>query len=355
MTRKDLKDFIVIMASFSFETVVEFWLKPSPWSRPEKNERALMAFLVEMIIATFIGACRAKDIIGLNCDSPVCDVRNPSSYGNLCSFKRSKIEDIHVLIVFMFIAIKSHKCNENQKKIFEVLFRRGFNQAPPTCIVCDEVTRVLKEVHSKDCGKQQEGSRLLKQLIHLGYYWPTTKADATSFARRCKHVNLAITEFMLLWLNLHSLFTHWLFHTWVFDLIGPINPLLRPYLDHNWKRTLYKMGGGSSFETSQWSWCSQFHLTMSYDILASLTTWFMIITFHSSIPMCENCYKNLVDHLKSSTYYLKGNGYANATNKTMLLIFSRMVYEEPKRQIYFLYFVLWAYCTSKPTSVNLHL
>lgn len=38
-----------------------------------------------------------------------------------------------------------------------------------------------------------------------------------------------------------------------------------------------------------------------------------------------------IDHVKSSSYYPHRNGQAKATNKALLRILSRMVYEEPKK------------------------
>lgn len=52
------------------------------------------------------------------------------------------------------------------------------------------MTRVFKEVHVGVCGKHQGDLRLFKQLIHLGYYWPTVEADTTFFARKCQACNL---------------------------------------------------------------------------------------------------------------------------------------------------------------------
>lgn len=43
------------------------------------------------------------------------------------------------------------------------------------------------------------------------------------------------------------------------------------------------------------------------------------------------CEEYGIDHVRSTPYYLQGNGQAEATNKTLLRILSRMVYKEPKR------------------------
>lgn len=61
------------------------------------------------------------------------------------------------------------------------MVKRGFNQAPLRCIAGDKLSRVLKEVHAEDCDEQKGGSRLYKQVIHLGYYWMVT--EPMSFCR----------------------------------------------------------------------------------------------------------------------------------------------------------------------------
>lgn len=64
----------------------------------------------------------------------------------------------------------------------------------------------------------------------------------------------------------------------------------------------------------------------------------------------ELCEKYGVDHVKSTPYFPQDNGQAEATNKTLMRILSRMVYDEPKRWAEFIPLVLWAYRTSKRTS-----
>lgn len=57
-----------------------------------------------------------------------------------------------------------------------------------------------------------------------------------------------------------------------------------------------------------------------------------------------------INHMKSSPHYPQKIGQAEATNKTLLRILSKMVYEEPKLWTDFLSLVLWAYYTSKRTA-----
>ena len=54
-----------------------------------------------------------------------------------------------------------------------------------------------------------------------------------------------------------------------------------------------------------------------------------------------------LDHINATPYYPKGNGQAEATNKTLLKVLSRMVHDNHKEWYDKLPLALWAYRTSK--------
>lgn len=86
--------------------------------------------------------------------------------------------------------------------------------------------------------------------------------------------------------------------------------------------------------------------------LTSQNDIYSIMVHHSSILKYELYEEYGIDHIKSTLYYSPGNGQVEATNKTLLRIRSRMVYEKPKRWSDFLPLVLWAYRTSKRWSTQ---
>ena len=59
-----------------------------------------------------------------------------------------------------------------------------------------------------------------------------------------------------------------------------------------------------------------------------------------------------VKHRKSTPYYPQGNGQAEATNKTLLRILSKMVFEYEKGWSTHLPDALWAYHTSRRTTTS---
>lgn len=67
--------------------------------------------------------------------------------------------------------IDAAKVRNKSFRFFEdegILFKSEFNQAPLRCIVGEEITTILLEVHSSECGEHQGRSRLAKQIMHLG-------------------------------------------------------------------------------------------------------------------------------------------------------------------------------------------
>lgn len=83
----------------------------------------------------------------------------------------------------------------------DLLLRRGFNQAPMRYPPGNEMTMVIKKVHFKDCCEHQGGTKLSKQLIHLGYYWPIWRLILSPSLERAKHASSIATKSMLQQLN----------------------------------------------------------------------------------------------------------------------------------------------------------
>ena len=66
-----------------------------------------------------------------------------------------------------------------------ILFKRGCSGDPLKCLGPREAREVVREVHSGDCGSHLGKRRLYKQLLLLGYYWPTMKNDSKELVKTC--------------------------------------------------------------------------------------------------------------------------------------------------------------------------
>ena len=83
----------------------------------------------------------------------------------------------------------------------------------------------LKEVHARLCGAHTSRMVLEKQILWVGYYWPTLEHDACEFVKRClpcqQHANLIRAPAQ----DLQPIAPPWPFACWGFDLVGLFAPL----------------------------------------------------------------------------------------------------------------------------------
>ena len=104
-----------------------------------------------------------------------------------------------------------------------LLYRRGHSSPLLRCLTNEESVEVLKEVHEGICGNHTGGQALAFKILRQGYYWPTLKQDAISYALRCEKcqryapVPRAPPEILT------SILSPWPFAIWGVDIIGPFH------------------------------------------------------------------------------------------------------------------------------------
>ncbi|WRX31892.1 Integrase [Theobroma cacao] len=149
--------------------------------------------------------------------------------------------------------------------------------------------------------------------------------------------------------QLHNIITPWPFHTWAFNLIRPINS---PSKGYTWILARTKCFI---------EWVEAISLkNVTVPAVANFIKENIICKFgiprrillDNGTPFINANVKELlalydVDHAKSTLYHSKGNGQAEATNKTLLKVLNRMAHEKPKMWHDALLVVLWAYRTFK--------
>ena len=74
----------------------------------------------------------------------------------------------------------------NYTIINDMLYKRGFTFPYLRCLVPEEGTRVLEELHEGECSNHIKSQSLYIKALRLGYYWPTMKADAKALVQRCE-------------------------------------------------------------------------------------------------------------------------------------------------------------------------
>uniref|UniRef100_A0A2N9G6H2 RNA-directed DNA polymerase n=1 Tax=Fagus sylvatica TaxID=28930 RepID=A0A2N9G6H2_FAGSY len=213
-----------------------------------------------------------------------------------------------------------------------ILFRKGFHGDPLRCLSLAESQTVMKEAHSGECGEHQGKKRLYQLLLTLGYYWPTMKKDTADF-------NMA---------------TPWPFHTWGLDLIGPINPSSGGYVwilvateyFSKWVEAvpLRKATGAAVANFIREHIITRFGIP--HKIISDNGTPFV----NKNVREVLEHYQ--IKHRRSTPYYPQGNGQAEATNRMLLRILSKMVFNYGKGWNSHLADTLWAYHGSTKTATG---
>ncbi|KAF7839291.1 reverse transcriptase [Senna tora] len=229
------------------------------------------------------------------------------------------------------------------------LFRRSLKGQPMRCISQTSKQAVMEEVHQGACGEHQGTRKLYEELIRIGYYWPTMEADALAFVRCCLPCQKLANSIHAPSVELHALSTPWPFHTWAFDLIGPINP--------NSRGKMWILAATELF--SKWVEAVALKKANAESVAAFIKENIICrfglpkkILSNNGTPFINKVVSDLlaqfnIMHDKSSPYYPKGNGQAEATNKSLLRILSRMVQDAPRDWSEYLPLAVWAYRTSK--------
>uniref|UniRef100_A0A2N9GEB7 RNA-directed DNA polymerase n=1 Tax=Fagus sylvatica TaxID=28930 RepID=A0A2N9GEB7_FAGSY len=235
-----------------------------------------------------------------------------------------------------------------------ILFRKGFHGDPLRCLSLAESQTVMKEAHSGECGEHQGKKRLYQLLLTLGYYWPTMKKDMADFVKSCHTCQLQANLIHTHPTSLQNMATPWPFHTWGLDLIGPINPSSGGYIwilvateyFSKWVEAvpLRKATGAAVANFIREHIITRFGIP--HKIISDNGTPFV----NKNVREVLEHYQ--IKHRRSTPYYPQGNGQAEATNRMLLRILSKMVFDYGKGWNSHLADTLWAYRGSTKTATG---
>uniref|UniRef100_A0A2N9G273 Integrase catalytic domain-containing protein n=1 Tax=Fagus sylvatica TaxID=28930 RepID=A0A2N9G273_FAGSY len=235
-----------------------------------------------------------------------------------------------------------------------ILFRKGFCGDPLRCLSLAESQIMMKEAHSGECEEHQGKKRLYQLLLTLGYYWPTMNKDTADFVKSCHTCQLQANLIYTHPTSLQNMATLWPFHTWGLDLIGPINPSSGRYI---WILVATKY-------FSKWVEVIPLRKTtgaaVTNFICEHIITRFGIphkIISDNGTPFVNKNVREVLEHYqikhrRSTPYYPQGNGQAEATNRMLLRILSKMVFDYGKGWSSHLADTLWAYRGSTKTATG---
>uniref|UniRef100_A0A2N9GKK5 Integrase catalytic domain-containing protein n=1 Tax=Fagus sylvatica TaxID=28930 RepID=A0A2N9GKK5_FAGSY len=234
------------------------------------------------------------------------------------------------------------------------LFRKGYHGEPLWCLSLSESQMVLKEAHAGECGEHQGKKRLYQLLLTLGYYWPTMKKDAADFVKTCHTCQVQANLIHTHPTNLQNMTTPWPFHTWGLDLIDPISPASG---SHIWilvaTKYFTKWVEAVSLRKATGAAVANFireHIITRFGIPYKLIS-------DNGTPFMNKDVRELLEHYqvkhrRSTPYYPQGNGQTKATNRMLLRILSKMVFDYGSNWNSHLADVLWAYRSSPKTATD---
>ena len=237
------------------------------------------------------------------------------------------------------------------------LFQKGFHGEPLRCLSLPESQMVMGETHAGECGEYQGKKRLYQCLLTLGCYWPTMKKDAVDFVKTCHTCQVQTNLIHTHPTSLQNMATSWPFHTWGLDLISPINPISGGYIwilmateyFTKWVEAipLRKASGVVVANFIREHIISRFGIP--YKLISDNGTPFINKDVRDVREVLEH-YQ--VKYQCSTPYYLQGNGQAKATNRMLLRILSKMVFDYGNDWKAHLTDVLWAYRSSPKTATG---
>uniref|UniRef100_A0A2N9F490 Integrase catalytic domain-containing protein n=1 Tax=Fagus sylvatica TaxID=28930 RepID=A0A2N9F490_FAGSY len=203
------------------------------------------------------------------------------------------------------------------------LFRKGFHGEPLRCFSLPESQMVMRETHAGECGEHQGKKRLYQCLLTLGYYWPTMKKDAADFVKTCHTCQVQANLIHTHPTSLQNMTTPWPFHKAI---------------------PLQKATGAAVANFIQEHIITRFGIP--YKLISDNGTPFI----NKDVREVLQHYQ--VKHRHSTPYYPQGNGQAKATNRMLLRILNKIVFDYGNDWKAHLADVLWAYRSSPKTATG---
>ena len=103
------------------------------------------------------------------------------------------------------------------------LYKMNFNGTHLQCLLTEESSKMMDEVHGGDCGSHMSGHTLVHKIIRQGYYWSTLQSDCNDHVRRCHKCQIYANSQKLPPRELYNKTTSWPFATWGIDIIGKVS------------------------------------------------------------------------------------------------------------------------------------
>ncbi|XP_026438995.1 uncharacterized protein K02A2.6-like [Papaver somniferum] len=227
------------------------------------------------------------------------------------------------------------------------LYFRKSGGALSRCVGKLEAQEILNRVHEESCG-QTEGIPLYRWLQRMGVYWPNMEVQAAVVQDKCDDCQAPSQQTEICSVEIED----W---RWGLDIIGPIKPTSSGHHKYIITATEYSSKWVEVIPLRDYSGTGNAAFIKEHIIGRFGAP--MIIRSDNGTSFVNQTVIDLLDQYgikfhTSTVYYPQGNGQAEATNKTLLRILSRMVHDHHRSWHEQLPLALWAYRISKRSSTG---
>src|SRR3954469_22930654 len=235
-----------------------------------------------------------------------------------------------------------------------VLYKRHHDGVLLRCVVKEEASKIIEEMHEGEFGTHSSGHTMAKKILRAGYYWSTMETDCHNHVRICHKCQIYADKVHVPPVPLNVLTSPWPFAMWGIDMIGEIKPtasnghrFILVAIDY-----FTKWVEAASYANVTKQVITRF---IKHNIICRYRIPEKIITDNGSNlnnkMMKEICESFKIKHHNSSSYRPKMNGAVEAANKNIKKIVQKMVvtYRDWNEM---LPFALHGYRTSVRTSTG---
>ncbi|XP_057811617.1 uncharacterized protein LOC131025850 [Salvia miltiorrhiza] len=234
------------------------------------------------------------------------------------------------------------------------LYKRSFTGPYLKCINPVEARYVLSELHEGECGNHSGGRSLAHRALTNSYYWPTIKADAADYAKKCDKCQQFTQISHLPPEPLTAITSPWPFMKWGMDIVGklPMAP----------GQKVYMLAVTDYF--SKWIEAESFHQVRDKEVKGFI--WKNVICRYGvpkeivtdngsqfiSADFQDFCRFWNIKQSFSTPRYPQANGQAESSNKTIMNTLKKRLEKAKGKWADELPGVLWSYRTTTRASTG---
>lgn len=219
------------------------------------------------------------------------------------------------------------------------------------CVDEYESHRIINEMHKGACGGHHYWKDTVYKILRVGYYWPTLFSNVFEKVRACKECQIFAGKQKLKPLPLKPIAVDGSFQQWGMDFIGEIHHPSSG--QHKWILTT------TDYFTK---WIEAISVNATQQVVVKFLEENILSRFgcprkiivdnaqvFKSIELINFYHNHNIKWVHSTPYYPQGNGLAKSSNKSLVIIIKKMLFQNKKNWNSKLKYVMWVdrICTKK--------